>query len=114
MATLSGILKSAGAWSALIGIVTGAFSLWFFVENRITTAVKTGTEVVTKDVQAAEVNIIGVVLQDMKLRLHLVDTEILSLKEAGQKVPERMTMHRNMLASQIEDIEKKWLKSQTP
>jgi hypothetical protein len=114
MATTASLTKTAGVISTLAGLVVGAFSLWFFVENRITSAVKTGTSVVTKDVQASEINIIGVILQDMKLRLHLIDTEILSLKESGQKVPERMTMHRNMLDSQIEDIEKKWLKSQTP
>jgi hypothetical protein len=114
MPSSASLTKTAGVISTLAGLVVGAFSLWFFLENRITSAVKTGTEVVTKDVQSASVNIISVLLQDMKMRLHLLDTEINALRAEGKPVPERLIIHQSMLKGQIEDTEKKWLKPQTP
>lgn len=101
----STILGVIGGALAIIGALFGA---WWKIESTISTSVKASTEVVTKDIELSTLNIATELLEDLKLRLHVIQLDIQSYQEQGKPVPERLRLQKELLQDRIKDMEKKW------
>lgn len=101
----STILSIIGGTFAIIGALFGA---WWKIESTIDTSVKASTEVVTKDIETSTLGIASELLEDLKLRLHVIQLDINSYRDQGKPVPERLLLQQQLLQDRIKDMEKKW------
>jgi hypothetical protein len=98
-------LTQIGAVAAVISAILGG---WWKIESTIDTAVKSSTTVITKDLETSTIAIATEFMEDLKLRLHIVQMEIRSYQHDGKPVPERLQLSEQLLQDRIKDMEKKW------
>lgn len=105
----SGIWKTVGQFSAAAGAIAAILAGWWKIESTIDTAVKASTSVITKDLETSTIGIVTEFMEDLKLRLHIIQMDIQTYKNEGRPVPERLLLSEQLLQDRIKDMERKWL-----
>lgn len=106
MTILSEKVISIGGF--LLTILGAAFGTYFAIEGKIENSAKVTTELMVKEVQSSSIDVISVVLDDIKMQLHTLELEIAELEKQGKPVPDRLAFRAKMMKERIREIELKW------
>lgn len=92
----------------LLTILGAAFGTYFAIESKIEASAKVTTDLMVKEVQSSSIDVISVVLDDIKMQLHTLELEIVELEKQGKPVPDRLLFRSRMMKEMIREIELKW------